>query len=53
MSNLDEHIASMRRTNFEAKKKAMQEGRIQRASTFKAKKGKGSYKRKSKYGKEI
>jgi hypothetical protein len=40
---------AMRRANWEAKLADLAEGRKQRATSIPPKKGKGSYKRKSKY----
>lgn len=41
---------AMRKANWESKVADMKEGRRQRATSIPPKKGKGSYKRKGKYG---
>lgn len=46
-------IKAMRKVRREELVEDMRDGRVLRASTFKSKKGKGSYRRKNKYGKEI
>ncbi len=47
--SISTHVTVMRRANHEARVAALREGRRQRAATFRAKKGKGSYRRTTKH----
>ena len=46
-----EHVAALRKSAWDDKVANMREGRVQKAHTFRAKKGKGSYTRKPKNNK--